>query len=574
MLEIGLCCCRMSLNLAAHGSKSFKNLRMSPTEQPLMVIGHKNPDTDSICSAIAYAHYKVNVAGMAATSYRAGNLNPQTRFVLDYFKVQEPPLLTTMFPKLSDIMIQAEHVLALCENDTLGTAQELITKQRFAFVPVTAASGKYAGKVSALRLASLLQDMEELCSKPVDAICFPSFVALIQGQHLMGDLPTAFQGNVWFQGFALSPRRDEQPVLAVLADGSEANVAEVCRGGASVIVVCATPSLDEKVFKLLHESRACVVTTSSYALSVISRLCLSVPLHNFVERHHPTFKHYDLVRDVQKELRKSNEGGFVVVDDDGFIRGIITRLSFLTDWRFRVALVDHNELSQAVDGVEEATVEEIIDHHRLGYRSTDQPITFINKVVGCTCTIIAELYRNSRQDPPPQIAGLMLSAILSDTVILQSPTTTSLDRELAAWLAGLAGVEIDSFGARMFSAGCAVEGADPKMLIQQDLKIYEENGWKLSVSQMETVGLEAFKSMREALVRELEHAKDDAGCQFSCLMVTDITSSTSLLLCAGEEKIIHAITYPKVGENLFEMVGVLSRKKQMMPYLVDLLKGL
>jgi manganese-dependent inorganic pyrophosphatase len=547
---------------------------MSPTEQPLMVIGHKNPDTDSICSAIAYAHYKLKVVGVPAIPYRAGNLNPQTRFVLDYFKVQEPQLLTTMFPKLSDIMIQADHVLALSENDTLGTAQELITKQRFAFIPVTAENGKYAGKVSALRLASLLQDMEELCCKPADSICFPSFVDSINGQHLTGDLPIAFQGRVWLQGFAMPPPSDEHPILAVLPNGSEASVVEACKRGASVIVVCSTQAVEEEVLKLLRESRACVVTTSSYALSVITRLCLSIPLRDFVERHHPTFKQYDLVREAQKEIRKSNEGGFVVVDDDGFICGIITRLSFLTDWRFRVALVDHNELSQAVDGVEEATVEEIIDHHRLGYRSTDQPITFINKVVGCTCTIIAELYRNSRQNPPQEIAGLMLSAILSDTVILQSPTTTTLDRELAGWLAEIAGVEIHPFGARMFSAGCAVEGADPKTLIHQDLKVYEESGWKLSVSQMETVGLDAFKSMREALVRELEYAKEDADCQFSCLMVTDITSSTSLLLCAGEEKIIHAITYPKVGENLFEMVGVLSRKKQMMPYLVDLLKGL
>lgn len=168
----------------------------------------------------------------------------------------------------------------------------------------------------------------------------------------------------------------------------------------------------------------------------------------------------------------------------------------------------------------------------------------------------------------------MLAGILSNTVILQSPTTTVLDRELASWLAGIAGVEIQAFGAKMFSAGCAVDGADPKTLIRQDLKIYEEGGWKLSVSQMETVGLDAFKSMREALVSELDLAKKDADCHFSCLMVTDITSSTSLLLCSGEEKIIHAITYPKIGENLFEMVGVLSRKKQMMPCLVDLLKGL
>jgi manganese-dependent inorganic pyrophosphatase len=547
---------------------------MSHSEQPLRVIGHKNPDTDSICSAIAYAHFKREVMGVHAVPYRAGNLNPQTRFVLDYFKVQEPHLLTTMFPKLSDIMIQAKQVITLSEDDTLGTAQALITQQRFAFLPVTGEGGRYAGKISALRLAGLPQDLAELCCKPNGSIQFQTFLESVAGRLVCGDVPTLFQGRVWLQGLAKFPPAGEYPLLAVLPDSREAGVIEACELGSDVIVICATETLDEGIAQMLRGRKVCVVTTSCYALDVATKLCLSMPLRDFIERRHPSFKPDDLVREAQKEIRKSNEGGFMVIDDDGFICGIITRLSFLTDWRFRVALVDHNELSQAVDGVEEASVEEIIDHHRLGYRSTDQPITFINKVVGCTCTIIAELYRNSRQDPPLEIAGLMLSAILSDTVILQSPTTTALDREMASWLAGIAKVDLHAYGAKMFSAGCAVEGVDPRTLIQQDLKIYDESGWKLSVSQMETVGLAAFKSMRESLVTELDRAREGADCHFSCLMVTDITSSTSLLLCSGEEKIIHTITYPKVGENLFEMIGVLSRKKQMMPYLVDLLKGL
>jgi manganese-dependent inorganic pyrophosphatase len=275
---------------------------------------------------------------------------------------------------------------------------------------------------------------------------------------------------------------------------------------------------------------------------------------------------------VQREIRKSNEGGFIVVDADSRVRGVVTRLSFLTQWRFRVALVDHNESSQSVDGIEEASVEEIIDHHRLGHRGTDLPITFINRVVGCTCTIIAELFRFSGQQPPREIAGLMLAAILSDTVILQSPTTTPLDHEMANWLAGLAGVEIADFGSKMFAAGCAAEGMDPRKIIQQDLKVYEEGGWKLTVSQMETVGFDLFRNVQASLATELDRARQEAGCHLGCLMVTDITSSTSLLLCAGEEKLIDAVTYPKVGENLFEMAGVLSRKKQMMPYLADLLR--
>lgn len=537
---------------------------MTPTESPLMVIGHKNPDTDSICSAIAYAHYKRDVAGVAAVPYRAGNLNPQTSFVLEHFGVAVPELVATLQPRLSDIMIQGSDLLLLTEDDMVGTAQEIITQRRFAFLPVAGEGGKYVGKISSLRLAGLLQDLAELGRKPEAAIRFAPFVESIAGSILRGEAPELFSGSVWLQGFGPVPPGGAASRLAVVS-GNSGTIPE-----AEFIVVCGPEAGSD----ISSSTAACVVATPLSPLEVAARLCLAMPLRDFIERQYPTFKPHELVRDVQKEIRKSNEGGFCVVDEDGFLCGIVTRLSFLTPWKFRVALVDHNELSQCVDGMEAAEVEEIIDHHRLGYRGTDQPITFINKVVGCTATIIAELYQNAGKEPPPEIAGLMLAAILSDTVILQSPTTTPLDHRMAEWLAGLAKEDLKSFGAKMFAAGCAAEGMDPQVVVRQDLKVYEESGWKLGVSQMETVGFDAFKQIHGELGTELELARDEARCDFSCLMVTDITSSTSLLLCTGEPKIIDAITYPRVGDRLFEMSGVLSRKKQMMPYLTDLIRQL
>lgn len=548
---------------------------MTSNESPLMVIGHKNPDTDSICSAIAYAHYKREVAGVPALPYRAGNLNPQTSFVLDHFGVDHPELVTSLLPKLSDIMIQGQDLLALGEDDTLGEAQEIIVQRRFAFLPVTSETGTYAGKISALRLAGLTGELGDLCRQPDLTVRFQRFVESIGGRVMSGEAPAVFRGRLFLPGMGDStPAADDTAVLAVLPDSSEAGLAAACDQGAGLIVICSFGQLGSPSMARLRQQAACVVTTARPVLDVAARLCLSMPLRDFLERQHPTFLPSDTVREVRNQIRKSNEGGFMVVDDNGFIRGVITRLSFVSDWRFRVALVDHNELSQAVDGIEEASVEEIIDHHRLGYRSTDQPITFINKVVGCTCTIIAELYRNARRNPPAEIAGLMLAAILSDTVILQSPTTTPLDQEMAQWLAELAGEDLTTFGARMFAAGCAVEGMDPHTVIRQDLKVYEESGWKLGVSQMETVGFEAFKDMSHDLALELARAREESGCHFSCLMVTDITSSSSLLLCTGETRIIDGITYPRLSEKLFEMTGVLSRKKQMMPYLTDLVRQL
>ncbi|MGL5018393.1 MAG: putative manganese-dependent inorganic diphosphatase, partial [Luteolibacter sp.] len=538
---------------------------MNSLEAPLMVIGHRNPDTDSICSAIAYAHYKRDVAGEAAVPYRAGNLNPQTKYVLDYFCVASPEQVSTLQPRISDIMIQGKDLLVLAEDDTVGLAQEIITKQRFAFLPVAGAGGKYVGKITALRLVGLLQDLADLSRNPESVIRFASFMETVEGKVICGEAPDLFTGSVWLQGFEPEPADTGSARLAILPSGS------TTFPDAGIVVLCSTKPGDEVPAALISRA-SCVVTTPMAPLEVATRLCLAMPLREFVERQHPTIRPYQLVRDVQKEIRKSNEGGFSVVDDEGFLCGIVTRLNFLSPWKFRVALVDHNELSQCVDGMEDAEVEEIIDHHRLGYRGTDQPITFINKVVGCTSTIIAELYHNADKEPPPEIAGLMMAAILSDTVILQSPTTTPLDQRMAEWLAGLAGEDLKSFGTKMFAAGSAAEGMDPKVVVRQDMKVYEESDWKLGVSQMETVGFDAFKQIRLELGHELELAREESGCHFSCLMVTDITSSTSLLLCTGEEKIITAITYPQVGENLFEMSGVLSRKKQMMPYLTDLLR--
>lgn len=199
-------------------------------------------------------------------------------------------------------------------------------------------------------------------------------------------------------------------MLAVVPDSSPDRIAEAVAHQASVLVICNTSHEELKL-------GIPVITTRRTALEAAVALCLAMPVREFVEREHPTFPPSALVRDVQREIRKSNEGGFIVVDADSRVRGVVTRLSFLTLWRFRVALVDHNESSQSVDGIEEASVEEIIDHHRLGHRGTDLPITFINRVVGCTCTIIGELFRFSGQQPPREIAGLMLAAILSDTVI-------------------------------------------------------------------------------------------------------------------------------------------------------------
>jgi len=450
---------------------------MPRREKPLIVVGHKNPDTDSICAALAYARLKTEVFHEEATARRAGNVNPQTQFVLSCFQTEAPPLVTDVRSRIEDIMIPREELIALGEHDTLKKACDLLTTNRFSFLPVVDAQGVCMGKLTTLRLVSVLSGLVNRC-------------------------------------------RDEQPI-----GESERNL-------------------------------------------------LAGTIGPLVDREQTTFTPDALVKDVLRAIGKSNEGGFLILDGNGRLEGVITRVNFLAENRLRVVMVDHNEVGQAVDGIEEADVQEIIDHHRLAARTTSLPITFINRVVGSTCTIIADLYRTAGAVPPPRDAGLMLSAMLSDTIILRSPTTTPLDRELAAWLAAISGVDVEKHGAEMFAAGSSLEGMDAKKIIERDRKVFTEGGRRFSLSQFETIGFSHILSLKGELTDVLDAIIASEACSFAGLMITDVSRETSLLLCRGESRVLTAISYPRSEENLFEMKGILSRKKQVLPYFVDLLRTL
>ena len=450
---------------------------MPRSKKPLLVIGHKNPDTDSICSAIAYARFKTEVMQEEAAPRRAGNVNPQTQFVLTRFETESPPLATDVRSRIEDIMIPREDLVTLKEKDTLEKACDLLTANHFSFLPVVNGADLCIGKLTALRLVGVLRSLAKGC---------------------VDDAPMA---------------QSEKELLS----------------------------------------------------GTVSAL---------VDREHTTFRADAVVRDVLREIGRSNEGGFIIQDDEKHLQGVITRINFIHENRLRVVMVDHNEAGQAVDGIDEAEVVEIIDHHRLGARTTALPITFINRVVGSTCTIVADLFRIAGAAPSAREAGLLLSAMLSDTLVLRSPTTTRLDRDVSGWLAGLAGVDIEAFGGEMFAAGASLEGMDPRRLIGRDQKIYTEGDRRFSLSQFETVGFAPILAMKEALAVELERIIETEKCSFACLMITDVTRETSLLLCRGESRVLGAISYPEREENLFEMKDVLSRKKQVLPYFVDLLKTL
>ncbi len=435
--------------------------------RPLLVIGHRNPDTDSICSAIAYARYKREVLGEQALACRAGNINAQTRYALERFGAPDPRLVADVLPRIADIMIGRDALLLASPDRPLREAYEIIVRNRFSFLPVVDGDGRCVGRVTALGLAGLLGRLAEGSAPSVDAL-------------------------------------------------------------------------------------------------------LDAPIRDELEPVGPAFPATTTIRDAERRVNQSNEGGFIVTDEEGAITGVVTRMSFMTDSRFRVALVDHNELSQSVEGIEHAAVEEIIDHHRIGMHRTSEPITVINRVVGSTCSIVADLFRQSGAEPSAETSGLLLSGLLSDTVMLTSPTTTDLDRSLAPWLAGLARVGPDEYGRAMFAAGSEIGSLSGREIVAQDQKFYEERGRRFAVSQVEMVGFESFWGRADELREVLDEFRSARDLSFAALMVTDITTSTTLLLFRGPDALRDRIAYPRVADSVYEMRDVVSRKKQVLPMLLEI----
>ena len=429
-------------------------------KETLMIVGHKNPDTDSICSAIAYAHFKSGYLGQPAVPYRAGSLNPQTAYVLKYFGVEEPDLLPDLYPKICDIMVPEKDLIVLDVKAPLLRAQELMRERRFTFLPVADGEGTLMGKITALQLAAITNEVALMGRRERVEIDLSAFVEAVRGECVTREGPRErFFGQLVIHGIEGHDRSySNECNVMVVTPYDAGRIGKAIAAGVGMIVVTDCGELDGGLREAADGAGACLVTSVEDLLTVVVRVTLCLPVEEFIEEKFSTYQCDDRVRDVQRDIVQYHDGGFVIIDEDRRIRGIITRSSFIKEHRFKVVLVDHNEFGQAVDGINNAEVVEIIDHHRLGNATTDLPITFINKTVGSTATIIAEMYRASGFDPGVKMAGLMLSAILSDTLVLRSPTTTAVDREIGQWLAEVAGVDLEQYGSEMFAAGSSVGG--------------------------------------------------------------------------------------------------------------------
>ncbi len=367
---------------------------------------------------------------------------------------------------------------------------------------------------------------------------------------------------------------DLDPARTILVTGDRLKILEEgIRNGVRVLIVTGDLPVSDEMVDQARQRGVCLISTSFDTATTAWLTRLSVPVSELVNADFPTIGLDEKVDELRMKLLHGGEPGVIVLDSDGTICGVATKSNLLQPVPVNLVLVDHNELSQAVAGAEKLEILEVVDHHRLGNPHTDRPIRFIVQPLGSTCTVVASLYQQAGLQPDRQTAGLLLAGLLSDTVILKSPTTTEADRELLPWLGDLADLDPVDFGRRMFAAGSALDAyGSPLEVVLADFKEYESGDVAFGIGQVEVVGFQEFYTMQQELQEALDRLKKERGLDAVGLLVTDIAREDSLLLASGDQELPHLLGYPQKERNLFELKGVLSRKKQLVPHLLKVFR--
>lgn len=547
-----------------------------PNFHAVKVIGHRNPDTDSICAAISYSRLKNQIdPNRSYKPCRAGQLNRETSFVLDYFGAELPQLYTDVSPQVRDVDIRlAEGVSG---EMSLRQAWERMRDQSLGTLCVVDEEGNLQGLITVQDVATANMDGLDPFILAHAETSFENVIDTINGTVLVGDpKDKTVQGNIIVgAGSAeVMERAIKKGDVVIVSNRSESQLTAI-----EMEAGCLVVGLDSKVSKtirMLAEENNCLIISTplnTYATGQI--ISQAAPIRYYMLKDNlMTFNLNTPVEAATKIMGSVRHRYFPVLGDDGKYLGVVSRRNLLNLHKKQLILVDHNEKTQAAEGLEDAEVLEIIDHHRIGSLETDNPVYFRNMPVGCTCTIIYQMYQENDIEPDRQTAGLMLSAILSDTLMFRSPTCTPLDERTARKLAEIAGVDLESYADDMFEHGGDISGETAEQIFGTDYKVFMSGRFHFGVGQGSYMS-EKNRKAAEALVGPyLETAREKQGLDFVFYLFTDVRSSSSDLLMAGkdaDEVITHAFGV-EVADCAAVLPGVVSRKKQFVPKLIDTLK--
>ncbi|MCR5126246.1 MAG: putative manganese-dependent inorganic diphosphatase [Treponema sp.] len=545
------------------------------------VFGHKNPDTDSVVSAAAFAKLKNLLGEKEYVAARAGKLSPQTEYIFKRFNLNPPEYIPDLAPKAAYYMTDIEKAATVNENEPLWNAASLMQKLGNHVLPVVDSEGKYKSllhyNVFAHNVLSILNPEHHLnvstslshIIKTINA----QPINVVDGDEIQKF--TIIVGAASFESFKKTIEAHLCEKLIVLT-GDREDLHEFCMEKKIRALVLSGARLPKKeIIEKAKKNGISILVSSFDTASTAMLMSYSSPVSVMSDSSVTPVRKMDTVKKIKSLLHSSPSHSLPVVDDDDKLIGIISENDLLHEPNVQVSLVDHNELTQAVDGIENYRIREIIDHHKIGTIPTKYPITFINRPVGSTATQVANMYREKKISIPVEMAQIMLCGILSDTLILQSATTTDVDREVAEYLSSITDLDIQKLGMDIIAAGSHIGSRSVSEVLSQDMKEYSEqfdNGKiTYTASQIEVEDTAEILSRKKEFLDELEITRRSHGGLFSLLLVTDITKLSSVMLIAGDAKFMPFVNLPKKDENVFYLKDVVSRKKQLIPLITEIL---
>lgn len=546
---------------------------MSTEKKKVWVVGHKNPDTDSICAAISYAYLKNQTeTGKIYQPKRAGAINAETRYVLDYFKAEEPELVKFAGAQIKDINFRK--TAGVGSQISLKRAWETMKKLEVVTLPVTNAAGKLEGIIVTKDIATSYMDVFDNHVLAQARTPYKTIAETLEGNILVGNEHAYFvRGKVVVATSNPEYMADymEDDDMVILGDREEAQLQAIA-SNASCIIIGGGLEVSEEV-RAEAEKRDCIIITTPFDTFSVARLInQSMPIKQFMTRKNlVTFDIEDYVDEVKETMSKIRHRDFPIINENGNYVGMISRRNLMNMQKKQVILVDHNEKSQAVDGITEAEILEIIDHHRLGSLETMSPVYFRNQPLGCTSTIIYQMYQEKGVEVPKQIAGLLLSAILSDTLMFRSPTCTLLDKTVAEALAEIAGMDIETHAKNMFQAGSDFKNKTTEEIFYQDFKVFHTDDCDFGVAQISAMSREELDKVGEQLRPFMTQVLGDKKLDMVYVMLTDILEESSKVIFFGDNagKILAAAFRKEEREEGILLEGIISRKKQMIPTLMN-----
>ena len=539
----------------------------------VVVIGHRNPDTDSICSAIAYAELKNRTSTLVCEPRRAGKMNQETEFVLKKFGVTPPRMCTDVNPKIRDV--DYREMPGIPGSTSLRRAWKIMRDQQIDTLSITSADNELEGIITVKDLATANMDVFDTAVLAKSRTSYKNILETLNGTMVVGDADAVCTTGHIKIGTA-TPELLESSVekgdIVILSNRYESQLCAIEKE-ASLLIICNGAKVGRTIQRIADETGVAIMTTpeDTYAAGKLISQC--APISYYMTRDDILkFTLVTPVADVLRVMAKVRHRYFPILDEEGKYCGMVSRRNVIALRKRRIILVDHNEATQAVEGFDQAEILEIIDHHRIGSLETSGPVYFRNQPVGCTATIITQMYDENGVEIPAQTAGLLLAAILSDTLVFRSPTCTPVDVAAAKRLAQIAGVDIDEFSTEMFEAGEKLDGKTPEEVFLQDFKVFMCGDIRFGVAQGSYMTRKNLQAAQALLQPYLEEARNKQNVEDLYMLLTDVPKEESVVICTGRyaaEVLSNGFESRPAADGSWTLPGVVSRKKQFIPAMMS-----